>query len=183
MKQTSRWSETQLATLKGALADNEIAITGIRKVLLEDELTPNEKTALKLAIQNNEPMQELVRRHYCPSLKVDAPIGQVQDRLITIQVDTLSPEIATLQAAATELSEECMKAHIEELITGTVAASFKSLYKLDLDDPAKTYIGLLARNKYLIDAERLTHHLALLSGRVDETPSQTEERLKKDSSK
>ncbi len=183
MKQDSRWSDVQLTTLKGALSDNETAITAIRKVFLEDELTENEKAALKLAVQDNEAMQHVLRRHYCPQLVVDAPIGQVQDRLCVIATEDLSPDMVTLQAAATEKAEACMEAHLEEMFTGKPGMSFKTLYKLDLDDPVSTHIGLMARNKYIIDAEKLTHHLQLLAGKKDESPEETMARLRKDSAK
>ena len=183
MKKDSRWSEEQLAIVKGALAENDDAIMGIRKVLLEDELTEAEEKAVDLAIRKNKAAQEVLYRHYCPSLVVDAPIGQVQDRLAGIPVEQLDPQTATLHAAAVEMAEDCMKAHMEELFTGKPGASFKSLYKLDPEKPEATFVGLMARNRYIVDAEKLTHHLSLLAGRKDETPEQTMDRLRKHSSR
>lgn len=183
MKQDSRWSETQLATLKGALADNDIAVTAIRKVFLEDELTDQEAKILKSSIQDKPEVQELLRRHYMPQLVVDAPIGQVQDRLAGIPVNDMTPELATLHAAATERAEQCMASHLDELCTGVPGQSFKKLYKLSMKDPVETFVGLLARNKYIVDAEKLTYHLHLLAGRKEETPEETMTRLRKDSAK
>lgn len=183
MKQKSRWSDAQLTVLKGALADNEVAITAIRKVLLDDELTTAEQKVLKTSIQSNEKLKPLIRRHYCPTLVVDAPIGQVQDRLIALPLDTMTPDMATLQADATERAEDCLKENVEKLLCGTDAAPFKELYKLDRNDPEGTYTGLLARNKYVVDAEKLTHHLYLLAGTKTETAEETMKRLQQDGSK
>ncbi len=183
MQQNSRWSENQLAILKSALADNDIAVTAIRKVFLEDELTENEQKVLETTIRKKPEVQEVLRRHYAPELKVDAPIGQVQDRLTSIGVQEMTPDMATFHAASVEKASACIDSHLEELFTGKVGMSYKSLYKLDLDDPVNTFIGLLARTKYVVDAERLTHHLQLLAGRKEESPSETMKRLQKDSSR
>lgn len=182
MKQQMRFSEAELATIKGSFADNELAITAIRKVFLEDELSENEQTALKLAVKTKA-AKEVLRRHFCPELKVDAPIGQVQDRLMLVRPEELDPATTTLQAAAMERTIACIDAHVEEIFGASPGLSFKKLYTLDMSDPEETYIGLLARNNYVMQVERLTHHLSLLAGRKEETPSETVERLKKDSAK
>lgn len=183
MKQESRWSEAQLAIVKGAFAENELAINAIRKVLLENDLSDTEETVLQTTVRENKAVQEVLRRHYCPTLVVDAPIGQVQDRLTGVPVEQLDPMMATLHAEATEKAEACMAAHIDELFTGKPGMSFKSLYVNDREKPEDTFVGLMARNKYIVDAERLTHHLSLLAGRKEESPEETMKRLRKDSAK
>ena len=183
MKQESRCSEEQLDILKGAIAENELVISAIRKIFLENELTENEEKALDLAVRKKPAVQEVLRRHYCPKLVVDAPVGQVQDRLATIPVADLAPEIAILQAEGVERAEECLEAHLEEMFTGKPGVSYKTLYNREEEDFYSRYIGLFARHKYIVDAERLTHHLQLLAGQKSETPEQTMERLRKNSAK
>lgn len=183
MKQNSRWSEAQLKIIKEVLAENDTAITAIRKVFLEDKLTDLEEKALETAIRKKPAVQEVLRRHYAPELVVDAPIGQVQDRMMFVNVSDLDPLTATLHAAGMEKAIKCMDQHLEELFTGKTAGSYKNLYKFDLNDPEKTYVGLYARNRYVRDVESLTHHLSLLAGQKNETPEQTMERLRKDSAR
>lgn len=183
MKQDSRWSSEQLTILKGALAENTTLLSAIRKVFLEDKLSANEKKALETGIRGNEAIQEVITRHYCPELVVDAPIGQVQDRLTSLGLDAFTPDVAVMHADSVERTEKCLKEHLNELFTGEKATSYQELYKLDKDDVEETYTGLLARNRYISDCERLTYHLHLLAGRKDETAEETMERLRKDSAR
>ena len=177
-----RFSDAELALLKATFADNEELINAVRKVFLEDELTDTEVKLLE-TIRKNKAVQAVLTRQYAPELKVDAPIGQVQDRLMIMNMENLTPDMATYQADAKERVIACINSHLEELFTGKPGASFKSLYKLDLDNPVETYVGLMARNLYVMECERLTHHIFLLAGRNDETPDQTVKRLQKDSTK
>ncbi len=182
MKQQMRFSEAELATIKGVFADNDLAITAIRKVFLEDELSDNEAKALKSAMKTDE-VKNVLRRHFSPQLKVDAPIGQVQDRMMLVRPEEHDPLTTTLLAAAMEQTIACIDSHVEEIFGGTPAMSYKSLYTLDTDKPEETYVGLKARNEYIMQVERLTHHLQLLAGRKEETPEETVKRLQKDSSR
>ncbi len=63
-------------------------------------ITPEEQDMIKRAFGNNEPLIRLLRKIFLPELDPKAPIGQMIDLWMTIDVKDMSPEDALVNIKA-----------------------------------------------------------------------------------
>lgn len=178
-----RFSDEELALVKSAFADDDVLAQAIRKVFFEEGLSEAEGKRLTEVVGKNDAMQSLMRKFFLPELSTDVPIGQALDLYMTVQIADKSPLEAVYHLDARSIVIELMESHLAELAGATPQISYRSLEEINVEEPEATYVAITARNTYIQHIESVLGQIILLAGSKDETPDETIERLKKDSSK
>lgn len=185
--QKMRFSDVELALIKGLFAGNEDLLFAIRKVMLQFELTESEQEMLRATI--NEVNYALLHKIFLPTLDGDAPFFQMTDMIlgITQDIKALDPEMAWPHIKAKELEI----AYIDQQLK--VLQNPKASQKIKLADLAnleatktqreQVYINITARNYLLSFVDSNIAQVKFLAGLKDESVEDTKARLEKNSSK
>ena len=181
-QQKMRYTDKELDLMKFTFKDDLSTLKAIRKVFLQMELTEKEYILLRRKIKGD--VIPLMRKVFLPELDGDAPISQIIDLWMTIKIDDKNPDEAMLFIKAREIVVNYIEQQLAILgkETNEEKIKFKSLSEI-LVDNANTYINFLARNTIILHTENQIQEINILSHKIEETPEEEAERLKKDSSK
>ena len=184
-KQTMRYSDAELSLCKNTFADNEDLYKAIRKVFLQMPLDEIDKQSLRAHVSGKPDVMKLIRKSYLPELDPDAPIHQIIDLWMTVEVKDKSPEAAYPFLVA----RETLIAYLEQQLEVLETLEDKGVIRLSEmvgtkgKNETEAYIDLVVRNTVISHNEQQLNQLNVLAGRKDETVEQTQDRLKRDSSK
>lgn len=172
-----RFTDNELRLMKNTFAENFNILKVLRKVMLQMELTEVEKTTAKKNFNSkNEEMVNLMHKVFLPTLDGEAPINQMVDLWLTLDVNNKTPEAASQQIEARGFVIKFLSQQLKVL-------EGKDEETLRLDELMNNQTNLMARNTIIIHVEQQLNQLRLLSGTKEETPEETVKRLSKDSSK
>lgn len=185
-KQSMRYADVELETIKLAFAENDELLIAIRKHFLQLPLTAVEQ-ALVIALKNNEPVLKVIRKTMLPTIDGDAPFNQVIDLWMTIDLKDKDPKDALIVITA----REKLIIYLEQQLK-TLEGGVPSLDDIQLKDLTKVLVktrademlsNFIMRNTLIAHTEQQLFMFSILAGQKNETVEQTKERLKKDSSK
>ncbi len=182
-----RYSEAEMSTMKSTFAENEFLIVAIRKVFLQLPLSEAEKKALSNAFSKADVLA-VVSKAFLPQIDGDAPMYQVIDLWMTVDLKDKTPDLAYHQLKARKTVIEYLQQGLLELaaigsgMTSARTIEFTSLINTDVDEE-EWYQNITARNTIVSHVEQQLHSLVVLSGMKKETVEETQARLAKDSMK
>lgn len=186
-KQTMRYSDDELSLIKNTFAEADDLLKAIRKIMWQEPLSAIDLSVLQFAFKGNKQVQDVVRKTFLPTLDSNAPLHQVVDLLMTVQIADKSPDLAILQLRAREKVINYLDQQLRVLNSG----DFTKKHKIDFNDftvmgnkiDADIYTDMIARNTIISHIEQMLSQILVLAGRKDETVDQMKERLKRDSSR
>lgn len=188
-QQKMRFNDAELSLIKNTFAENEELMKVIRKVFLQMELSATDKKIIVGTFKGKTALFALMHKTFAPTLDGEAPLHQLIDLWMSLEIKDKSPESALPQFLARQklidvlLQQlEALKAHSEgkkptEEIEVAKLVGCKG--KTDME----AYTDLTARNSLLAHVDMQLSQLTLLAGSKSETVEQTQERLKKNSNK
>lgn len=183
-----RYSDSELEIIKASFADNDDLVKAVRKVFLQMSLDPIDVSALK-AFKGKPEFFSVVRKTFLPELDGNAPVNQVVDLYMTVQfVDKGVDEGVPLIIAREKLIQ-----YLDQQLGYLMAASngevspcsidFKSLSKIEGKDRLDIFTDMICRNTVVTHTEQQLNGLVVLAGTKNETVEETQNRLRKDSTK
>lgn len=184
-----RFDDVELALMKAVFANNENLLFIIRKVMLQGELTEDERNTITSTMTPE--LYKLCRKVFLPEIDLDAPLFQIADPYIGLNADVekVGPEefwpvyqAKKLEFDFIDQQLECLRdvnEHAEPKI------SFKDMVKGKGTKAGKEelYVNIMARNYLLSFVDSSLQQIKFLAGSAEETVEETKERLAKDSSK
>lgn len=187
--QKMRFDDVELALMKAVFANNENLLFIIRKVMLQGELTEDERSTLVSAMTPE--LYKLLRKVFLPEIDLDAPLFQIADPYIGLNADVekVGPEefwpvyqAKKLEFDFIDQQLECLR-DVNEHREPTI--SFKDMVKGKGTKAGKEelYINIMARNYLLSFVDSSLQQVKFLAGSAEETVEETKERLARDSSK
>lgn len=179
-----RYTEDELSLITATFKENEDTLMALRKIFFFVPLDKKDKDYLKV-IRDNPALMDLVTKTYYPEIELDAPIGQVIDLWLTVDVKEKSPEEARLALLVRQRLMELIKGalkRIETMDDGKAESiiDFAPDFNLSAEE---LYVEYTARNAVITHSEFQLTQLVALSKMKKETPEERATRLKKDSVK
>jgi hypothetical protein len=172
--------------MKNTFAENEDLLFIIRKFLLQFDLSNEEAKILKGSLTEN--LYNLLYKTFLPSIDPDAPIFQLTDMVMGLNIEMKSKGIDEMipQIEAKQLEIEYLEQQFDELKTEK-----RKKNRIDLQlmasikgkKPEEAYRDITARNYLLSYIDSNIQQIKFLAGKKEETIEETVNRLKKDSSK
>jgi hypothetical protein len=177
------YNEAELSLIKNTFSENDPLIYAIRKVLLQFELNDGDKALLKLV---NPEVLHVLKKRILPTISNEFPLGQLPSLMVTLTNDLKVKEVDQMA-----LQFEAKKIEIEYL-----EQQFKVLAGEDTEETIK--LAELGNLRGTEDEQfvNMTAYLFLLgyidttlimiktiAGKKEETLSQLNERMKRDSNK
>jgi len=187
--QKMRFDDTELELMKALFANNENLLFIIRKVMLQGELTEEER---KVCVETMTPtVFALMEKTFLPNLDLDAPFFQLADAYIALTVDPkeVDPDKFWPMAKAKQLEIDYIRQqldvlrNVDEHPEPTIGLAALTRNKLTKTNREEIYVNLMARNYLLSFVDSSLQQLKFLAGSKEETVEETKERLAKDSSK
>lgn len=182
-KQTMRFSDEELSLIKNTFADNLDLLKAIRKVFLQITLSATESMLIN-GISKQKELCALIRKSFLPTIDGDAPLHQIIDLWLTVEIKGKNVEDVYNDAHA---REKLIRYIDEQLgrIEGKEAhgISFNSLVSLTEKSEMEVYIDLIVRNTVVSHVEMQLNQFLILAGSKAESVEKTKERLLRDSSK
>jgi hypothetical protein len=180
-QQTMRFSDDELRLIKSTFAENFDLLKALRKHFLQLQTTDEEKKALE-EFKGNKGLMSLMHKCWLPTLDGDAPINQVVDLWMTLNIQPLTPETAQPHIEARGVVINYLTQQLSLLNGENVLDQISLSDSVDTSHP-KIYRNLTARNTIIMHTEQQLNQLNTLAGFKEETPEETLERLQKSSSK
>lgn len=183
--QLMRFNDSELNLMKALFADNEDLLFVIRKVLLQFELLETEKNVLNKVV--NETVFALLKKVFLPSLEADAPLLQLTDMRIALNVDLKgkTPFEASLLIKSKALEIKYLEQQFAILkdLDKKPKIKLDDLADLDVEDEDTALINITAWNYLVAYIDGNLQQVKFLAGKTEETVEQTKERLAKNSAK
>lgn len=170
-----RYNERELGLIKSLFAENEQALMALRKKMHGATLSEVEKSLTTY----NADSQAVISKTFLPQIDLDAPINQIIDLWMTVEVKEKSPEEARIALKARELVID----YVSKRLEGKKARSLDSLTYDAKKDDETNLVEMIARNTILGHIEQQLNQLNFLAGQKEETIDQLMKRLEKNSSK
>jgi len=174
--QKSRYSNEDLQLLKNTFAERDEVLYALRKHMLQIELDEQEQ---KLVDEINEDTQDVLKTGFLPTIEGEMPLQQEVDLWMLAKIDDKTVEEAHPHIMARQL----MKSYLEAMLGGNEEViSFKGL-GIITNDKEQNYINIIAKQLIFTHIESQLQMIKMISGKKEETPEETMERLQKNSSK
>lgn len=180
-EQQKRYTNEELSLIEATFKDQTGLLILLRRFLLQDELTKDELTYLKTSMTPE--VLKLVKKTINPTLDKGAVLNGTVDLFSGMDVGQMLQTHATHQIKARHLVHKYLTQQFDWLEGKKPKTTIIFDELLDGDDDEEVYVNMIARNFLLgfIDTQglRQLEFLAL----SNETPEQTKERLKAQSTK
>lgn len=181
-----RITDAELGLIKATFADNEVLLKAIRKVFLQIKLTADESLMFTSNVINHDEVMALLKKMVLPTIDGDAPIHQIVDLWLTVNIREKTPEQSYSEIVARDILIKYLEQQFRE-IEGEKPKkgrmSLNDFVEIDAKSPLEVHSGLLARNTIINHIEQQISQIQILAGRRDESVEDTKERLQKDSTK
>jgi hypothetical protein len=173
--QKMRYTPKELGIIKSLFSENEESLIALRKKFLGVELTETEKNQTTF----NEESLAVLSKTFNPQIDPNAPIHQVIDLWMTVDIKEKTPEEARINFKARKLVIE----YIVKRLEGKKVFSLDSLTYSEKNDDETNLVNATARNTILGHIEQQLQQLQFLAGQKEETVEELMERLEKNSAK
>ncbi len=184
-KQTLRYTDAELDLLKNTFTNNDLLLKALQNIFLQIPLN-----AVQMAtLQTNcgKELLKIIRKSFCPKMSDDVPHRQLWDMWLGIDLkNKMFDEVVMLVKANQKFLD-----YFEQQMQVLEKGEFNKEQKIKFSDfvenkdklDGEIYQDIFARNTIFATLQGRLGELEALAIRVEETPEQQEERLKKDSSK
>lgn len=177
------FNNEELSLIKNTFAENEPLLYAVRKVLLQFELTDEDKALLKLV---NEPVFKVLKKRILPDISNVFPLGQLPSLMTTLTQDLKVKDVREMAPhfEAKKLQMEYLTQQFKVLAGEDVDQKIRlSDMAVITEDPEENFINM---NTYLFLLGYIDPMLIMvktIAGKKEETLEQLNARLKRDSSK
>jgi hypothetical protein len=179
-KQLMRYTEQELSLIRNTF-NNDSLLKAIRKVFLQAPLNAVDLSNLELI--KKEEVLKVLRKEFLPTIDPEAPINQVIDLWMTVDIKGKTLDEAYTHFQARDKLVKYLDQQLKELETGKKGLlKFKSLSYAKRKTPEQLYIDLDVRNRLVLHIEDRLRDLTNLSI-PEETEEEREKRQKLDSAK
>lgn len=181
-----RITDAELGLIKATFADNEVLLKIIRKVFLQIKLTQDESLIFTSSVINHDAVMELLRKMILPTVDGDAPIHQVVDLWLTVNIREKTPDQSYSEIVARDILIKYLEQQFKEIEGEKPKKGRMNLadfVDIGTKSPLEVHSGLLARNTIINHIEQQISQIQILAGRREESVEETKERLQKDSTK
>ena len=176
------YTDSEMSLIKNTFKDDEPLLFAIRKLMLQLPLNESDMENLKRI--KNEGTLAVLRKAFLPTLDGEAPVGQIIDLWMTVDVGNKDECEVYNVVMARQLLIDYIDQQLVYLETGKKGAIiFKELTNMEHKEGQQIFINLKARNTMIGHTAQRLGELVALANRVEETKEQKEERERKDSSK
>lgn len=183
-KQTMRFSDAELDLVKRTFAENDTLIILLRKKFLQFALSEAETENLQKAFPVGSEVYDLLFKFFNPKLDPEAPIYQVTDMWLNVEIKDRDTEMSIPYILARKkICEYWDKLSQNMHADDCFAFSLDSLLNLEGKTDREIHVDVLTRNAIVSHTEAHLNQAYLLAGLKTETIQQTTERLKKNSTK
>jgi hypothetical protein len=180
-KQTKRYTDEELATIKNTFNENDSLLKAIRKVFLQSPL--NALDLSNLEIIKKEGILKILRKTFLPTIDVEAPLNQIIDLWMTIDLKDRNLEESYMLFQSRDKLIKYLDQQIKVLEgSKKETIKFKSLSYAKRKTPDQAYIDYDVRNRIILHTEMMLQQLEILS-LPEETEEEKKERQLKDSAK
>jgi len=183
--QVMMFSDTEISLIKAVFADNDDLIYAIRGVLLQFELSKEEKKSVKDSMTPE--VWAVVKKRIHPEVSNEVPLTQVGDiyQTLTVQlnsngVDDMYPLFLAKILESTYLTQRLEVLRGNEVEDELMIDDWKNL---DGKTALNMYIQTTARNFILGYVDSMLMHLKNMAGQKTETLEQAKKRLERNSTK
>lgn len=184
-----RFNDSEVSLIKNTFAENDDLLFAIRKVFLQMELSSIDMAIIVATFKDKPANIALMWKTFLPTLDEKAPIHQLIDLWMTIEVKDRATENMMPVFKARELLIKLLDQQLHTLENVSKGLQNKPLIDIaelvtlgnKTDD--EFFVGLTARNTLINHVETQLTQLSLIAGLKTETPDETINRLAKDSSK
>lgn len=183
-RQTMRFNDAELSLIKNTFAENYDLLMAMRKVFLQMPLDIIDKDIL--SVFRSKELLAVVRKAWLPELDAHAPLHQLIDLLMTVEIREKTPQEAYPQIVARKLVIKYLEqqfAVLESLDTVGITLVLDSFTDIQGKTPDEVFTQFTARNTIIGHTEMQLDQLRVLAGTKDETVEQTQKRLQQNSSK
>ena len=178
-----RFSDSELSLIKNTFADNEELLKAIRKSFLQLPLDPIDVDILN-TIKGKKEVCAVLRKAFLPDLDGNAPMHQVIDLWMTLEIKDKDPETVKNNALARAKLIEYIDEQLTYLETGNLySIYFSDLVELTGKSALEIFVDLNVRNTVIAHVEMQINQFLVLAGDKAESVEKTKERLQKNSSK
>ena len=179
--QTMRYTESELDLMRETFKENLPLLKAMRKVFLQLDVSEEEQELLKSTMKGD--VIALVRKAFLPTLDGDAPLGQVIDLMMTVDIVSKFPEEAINHLKAREIAIAYINSQLDVMAEiGIVSTSLNSLTVLR-EDASETYQNIVARNTIIMLVENQLRDINTLANQVKLTEEEQKEAMEKESNK
>jgi hypothetical protein len=184
-KQVMRYTDAELEIIKNTFVDNDELLKAIRKFMLQLPMTKADKSLLK-SIQDKPEVLKVIRKSYLPTIDGDAPLNQIVDLWMTVEIKDKTPRDASLLIKARGYLINYLEQQLGELEGGEKGKlsvdEFKNFTAYNCDED-ELYCQLIFRNTMISHSEMQMNMFQILAGWKEESVEQTKERLARNSAK
>lgn len=170
-----RYTDKELGIIKSLFADNNDALIALRKKILGFEMSKSEKAMTKY----NADSLAVLLKTFTPQIEGDAPIHQVIDLWMTVDIKDKTPQEANTVLTA---RNRVLK-YLKEKLKGDSEQSIYDFNFSENNTAEENFINMTARNTIVGHTESQLKQLEVLAGQKDETIEELQTRLQKDSTK
>lgn len=181
-KKQMRFSEAELGLMKTTFAENEELLKAIRKVFLQIPLDPIDQQLIKGLSKD---VLKLINKTFLPTLDGNAPLHQLIDLWMTVEIKDKMLETVVINATAREKLINYLKERLSDLEGDSVEGgiSFYELTSLKDKDAEEIAVDIQVRNTIINHTEMQLNQLLVLAGKKEETIDETMKRLEQNSNK
>lgn len=179
-----RYTDHELSVIKNTFSDNDDVIRVIRKLFLQKSWDIIDKNTL-IALRKNRELLGIIRKTFLPELDANAPLHQMIDLWMTVDLKEKPVELCELNI----LSREKLIKYIEQQLSYLESETpekikFDSFIKMGVKANIKnTITNIMMRNTLIAHVEQMIQQFILLAGTKEESVEDTKERLYRDSTK
>lgn len=182
-KQTMRFSDSELEIIKSIFSENDAILIALRKVFLQFPLSVDESKLILNNFFGKDEVIKVLRKAYLPELDPDAPLHQLIDLWMTVDIKDKEPEKAINQLVARDIVIKYLDQQLNLLANPQSKIDIKLSSLIEIGEARETYSNFIARNTIIQHTEMQLSMLNTLAGYKEETLENTKARLLKDSSK
>lgn len=184
-RQAMRFTDAELSLIKNTFAENNELLKAIRKVFLQMPLSDADKAILNVFHSND--LMGVVRKAWLPTLDPEAPLHQLIDLYMTVDIKEKTPDDAYPQIMA----RHQVIAYLEQQLQSLTNLD-ESEQAIRLDDMLRItpraeamelYVNYTARNTIIGHTEMQLDQMRILAGSKDESTEDTLRRLQQNSTK
>lgn len=180
-----RYSDVELSLIKNTFGDNEELLYMLRKVFLQLELSEAD-VLLLTSLRNHPETLAVLRKTLLPTFDGDAPLNQIIDLWMTVELKGKNPEEGYLELMSRQKLIQYLDQQLAFVESGTVkpdAISIADCIVLTGKTKEGIYCNMIMRNTLVQHIEMQLSVLSILAEQKNETPEQARKRVLKNSSK
>jgi len=182
-RQIMRYTNAEVSLIKATFKDNYDAFMALRKYFLELPMDTIDRQIIDKLISSEDTLA-LLRKTYLPDLDAKAPIHQVIDLYLTLDIKDKGVEQSFLAITSREILIKFIDERLAALEEGKYADKTFEIYLSDLTNitgynPEEAVSRMSARNSIIHHCEQQIAQLQVLSLKEDE-PSEEEAKEKKE---